>query len=634
MIKLKNVTISKYKSIKTDQRFEVEHDVTVLVGKNESGKTAILEAIAKSNPFPSQTLQLKTKHDYPKDEYQKFKRTKSGGKFIQCTYQLSEELLEEIGKDIGPNSLNTTEVSPEVSYGDPEPYFYTIYTDEEYFFEFLCEKYGLTDVSLLSTVRQLHEQDEISKFLDDSPPPEVAALLEEISSKFDNESDPEFRLWDYVEKTWLRPNLPKYLYYSEYHQLPSEIDLVALRIDDNSRPELKTSRALFDLANLDVEELIADDDEASISALEGAGRQISATLSQYWTTNKNLRVKFHIPREKNVHGNPYLKVRVSDGPDSMTLPLASRSSGFRWFFSFFVWFSKIQEDSDSQYVLLLDEPGLSLHASAQENLLRFIEDLATDYQIIYTTHSPFMIASEKLHRVRTVADKGNGTQILDRVRENDPDTLFPMQAALGYDIAQNLYVSRNHLLVEGMSDEMYLKVMSSILRNRGRICLRDDISIVPANGVDKVVTYISFFYGQRLSFACLLDSITDKTGKQRITHLIEKEMIHEDQVIYYSKFNEDADRSGDIEDLFELQEYVSLFNAAFAELYNIKPNELDPNGDRIVKQISRKIGKRRFDHYPPAKAFSRLSGDAHLIGDDTLDRFENIFEEVNKLFPE
>lgn len=86
----------------------------------------------------------------------------------------------------------------------------------------------------------------------------------------------------------------------------------------------------------------------------------------------------------------YLNIRIYNTKHRVTLPLKNRSKGFLWFFSFLVWFSKIQGKKDTNYILLLDEPGLSLHASAQNDLLRFIEEkLAPEYQVLYTTHSPF-----------------------------------------------------------------------------------------------------------------------------------------------------------------------------------------------------------------------------------------------------
>ena len=80
----------------------------------------------------------------------------------------------------------------------------------------------------------------------------------------------------------------------------------------------------------------------------------------------------------------YLNIRIYNSKHRVTLPLKNRSKGFLWFFSFLVWFSKIQGNKDSKYILLLDEPGLSLHASAQNDLLRFIDEkLAPEYQVIY-----------------------------------------------------------------------------------------------------------------------------------------------------------------------------------------------------------------------------------------------------------
>ena len=154
---------------------------------------------------------------------------------------------------------------------------------------------------------------------------------------------------------------------------------------------------------------------------------------------------------------------------------------------------------------MLDEPGLNLHASAQEDLLNFIKDLTDDYQVIYTTHSPFMIDSERLDNVRTIyEDNKKGSIIHETIQEKDPNTLFPLQAALGYDIAQNLFISKNNLLVEGVSDLVYLNFMSNLLLNEGRASLDDKITIVPTGGADKISTFISLLRGSKLNTICLL----------------------------------------------------------------------------------------------------------------------------------
>ncbi len=120
-------------------------------------------------------------------------------------------------------------------------------------------------------------------------------------------------------------------------------------------------------------------------------------------------------------------------------------------------------------ILLLDEPGLTLHATAQADFLRYINELATKHQVLYTTHSPFMIHSDRLNQVRVVEDqKTIGTIISDNISGSDPRTIFPLQAALGWTIAQNLFISERNLLVEGPSDLIYLKSVSALLETQGR----------------------------------------------------------------------------------------------------------------------------------------------------------------------
>lgn len=48
MIRLVKATINRYKCIEKEQSFDVEDNITVLVGMNESGKTSILESLSKA----------------------------------------------------------------------------------------------------------------------------------------------------------------------------------------------------------------------------------------------------------------------------------------------------------------------------------------------------------------------------------------------------------------------------------------------------------------------------------------------------------------------------------------------------------------------------------------------------------
>jgi predicted ATP-dependent endonuclease of OLD family len=317
------------------------------------------------------------------------------------------------------------------------------------------------------------------------------------------------------------------------------------------------------------------------------------------------------------------------------LPLDRRSKGFNWFFSFIVWFSKIQADRNTDYILLLDEPGLNLHASAQADLLRFFDDLSKNYQIIYTTHSPFMVESNKLNKVRTCYEGEEGTKISDSIQERDPNTLFPLQAALGYDIAQNLFISKNNLLVEGPADLIYLTILSNILESEKRSFLNPAFTIVPVGGLDKVATFISLLRGSKLNVVCLLDSFTDPAGKQRVDDLIYHKIIHVKNMHFFDEFANNGKSQADIEDLFTKDDYLKIFNTAFVGRYpEIQIGSLDNRVDTIVKQISAIISQPRFNHYTAANKLNQLAVDKSFFSVQSLNNFEKLFASINRLVQE
>lgn len=283
--------------------------------------------------------------------------------------------------------------------------------------------------------------------------------------------------------------------------------------------------------------------------------------------------------------------------------------------------------------MLLDEPGLNLHAAAQSDLLDFINDLSSNYQIVYTTHSPFMIESSRLDRVRTILETETGSVVSDSLQEKDPNTLFPLQAALGYDIAQNLFISRKNLLVEGSSDLVYLQVMSSVLEEAGRASLSSDITIVPVGGLDRVSTFISLLRGNKLDIVCLLDSSVDARSKGRLNRLISDKLIERSRVLYFDRFLNGCSEA-DIEDLFTKQEYLTWFREAFPEHKSIKMDDLNARIPRITMQIAQYLGLSRFNHYLPAKVLLSKNYKAADFDEGTLQRFEQLFMTVNELMDE
>lgn len=649
-MKLKDVKIHKYKSFETPQEFELESDITVLVGMNESGKTSALESLAKTHYFQDdEDFKFNSTHDYPRKDKKRMEKANENPQAITCTYEIDDNLLKSIEKELGEGVLKSKTFTVTSKYDNSKSIGLSV--DAKKFIEFKTKELGIASNVLTDKILKVKSKLELEalekEYTEENKTNGIKSLLQYFENKNNWTHDP---IGEYVYRMLLKPKMPKFLYYDEYYSLPSRISIEKLNSDtlDSSENEYKTAKALFELADINTEEILESESfEDYIAELEATESIISEELFKYWQTNKNLSITFQIDKvakkENRTIRTNYGQQQVTDvnivehvldirvKNKGVSLPLKNRSKGFNWFFSFLVWFKKIQEDQDSNYILLLDEPGLNLHASAQADLLRFLEDLSENYQIVYSTHSPFMIVSDKLQRVRTVLETDKGSIISNSVQEKDPNTLFPLQAALGYNIAQNLFISKKNLLVEGVSDLIYLQTMSAILEDTGKDGLNSEITIVPTGGLEKVSTFISLLRGNDLQNISLLDSYTDPKGKAKLDNLIVQKIINEKNILFFHEFIENR-KKADIEDLFTTKEYLEFFNEAFKEHKDIKEAELNADIESILLQINKHLNIDRFNHYRPANLLAQKGMKAKDFDQQTLDNFEKVFKKINKLF--
>jgi len=635
-MKLKKVEILKYKSYTEKQSFEVEDDITILVGMNESGKTAALEAIAKTNYFQDdEDFKFNVTRDYPRRERRKMEKSGDNPDAIACTYQIEDKLVSLIEDELGSDALSSKCFEYTKKYSGLGIWS-GVSINREKFSEFQTSKLGISSKILNERLSKVTSTDELTQLIESYEEDKYKEGLKSLEVFYSNQWDwKSDALSEYVARVFLKPNFPKFLYYDEYFALPSRISIEDLENNKLPDNDLKTAKALFELADINTSELIKSENfENFISELESTEAIISEELFKYWRTNKNLNITFQIDSVTDANlrvVNHVLDIRVKN--KGVSLPLRNRSKGFNWFFSFLVWFKKIQEDTETKYILLLDEPGLNLHASAQADLLRFLEDLSVDYQIIFTTHSPFMIPSDSLERVRTVFEEEKTSVVSDSIQEKDPNTLFPLQAALGYDIAQNLFLSKKNLLVEGVSDLIILTAISGLLESLEREGLREGVTIVPTGGLEKVATFISLLRGSQLEIVCLLDSYNDVKARAKMENLIADKIISQSKVRFFHDFIDTHDKA-DLEDLFSKEDYLKLFNSAFSEYDDIEVSDFNPNIDRIIIQINKIIQKDRFNHFRPANEIAKLGADQNTFNEATLDNFEKVFKEINSLFDE
>lgn len=642
MIKLKNVVINKYKSFLEKQEIEIEDGVTRIVGKNESGKTALLEAMAKFNYFDpkDKTFTFNSTNDYPRGELKRYQQEYSNEDFdvITCTFELSDDLLNQILEDVGKDVFTSKSIIVAKTYNNSKK-FYNISINIKNFIKQFLQNYTIEENMMQELIKSNSLEELVEKLKEIE---ELTDVYKELKTKYidSHKTDNENRLASYIISKYIEPNLPEFLYFDEYYSLPGTINLQKFlngQVDDTfTKEQNDITKALFELSNIDIKKVMDSNNyEDFIAELEATSNNITDKLLEYWTTNKNLEINFEIQTKENTSTRNFeklLQIRIKNTKHRVTLPLKNRSKGFIWFFSFLVWFSKVQEKKN--LIILLDEPGLNLHAEAQADLLKYIDkELLPRYQVIYTTHSPFMIESDKLDEVRTVYDSNDskvGSIISNALEEKDQGTLFPLQAALGYNLAQNLYISDKNLLVEGVADLMFLTVMSGILKENNREGLNEDITIVPVGGLDKVATFISLLRGNELNMVCLLDTFIDQKGKKRLEDLIKDKIIKEKQIKFFDQYI-DRLNIAEIEDMFEIEEYLKLFNEEFSKDYkSISKKEIDINKP-IIPQINQIIQKNRFNHYRPSRYLTSLCVGKDYFSESTLARFEALFKDINNL---
>lgn len=438
MITLSKAELHPYRCIETVQTLEFSTPVTTLVGCNEAGKTSILESLAKSNYYTKSDPRFiyNPELDYPRRQKRKLDHLSEAPVATVLTYTVSPKLQEEIREEmlLEPRKNQFTRIT---SYNGTRTVTNNAFTYNPYvFWKNYTEQVAPNLIPFQRTLAGMRTKEHFAQFCKVTMP----RLLEEqdrealtgLGKFFENPHGWENPLNEYVFRTYLLPHIPKFLFYDTNHMLPSRICLDRLYDKTELQPSEYTAQALLSLLDIPIETLLLSEDLPAYRAdLEIMQAELTQTFLQAWTGNPNLRIELELCREtaeperakgwfplrkrRKPEEHTYLDLYVKDVQSMVSLPLKSRSKGFRYFFSFWVWFKAIQKRETQPYFLLLDEPNLYLHETAQTDLLHFFDDLSTDYQLLYTTHSPYLTRSGR-NNIYVVENGDSGTII----REQNP----------------------------------------------------------------------------------------------------------------------------------------------------------------------------------------------------------------------
>ncbi len=333
--------------------------------------------------------------------------------------------------------------------------------------------------------------------------------------------------------------------------LPNRIDMEDIITGNEQVEGYKAARNFLAIAQLDYSFFQQPSSRILKQKIENLNHSLTHNFQDFWQQSIGRNNKIHIQFELDHYnasygvkaGKPYLEFWIKD--EGERLYPKQRSRGVRWFLSFYMEL-KASANINKQMVLLVDEPGVSLHARAQEDVLKVFEDIKDKIQVIYTTHSPHLVEINKLHRVLAVQRDNldslrSTTRILDPLRLSaaSPDTLSPLQSILGNPVAGEGFSSKEFNLIINDTGSFYiLNAIIHLMEFKG------NISVIPSTNVASIPLLCNIFMGWGLEFAVLLfrndienhvgetlkDILfqTDKNGRELIILMPEQFLNSED----------------------------------------------------------------------------------------------------------
>ncbi|MBP8791988.1 MAG: AAA family ATPase [Lutibacter sp.] len=579
--------VINFRSIEESDWIEIS-DNSCLVGTNEAGKTNLLLALWKLNPANNEPIV--PLNDFPRNIYSKYKiDNHSKDVFIKADFILDDKFANEISSELKCDFEQIKRVLVQRNYEGSYDISFPYSEVRSFSSERIIGILNGFKSEIEKEDFYIKESDENKKILNDFIEDEKNNYTEDyfnktqvletnsnvdllIENNFKRKKNiPEFiqdklitKMYFFINAFDAKPietskeirqkilkKIPKFVFYSDYGNLDSEIflprvieDLERDDLSESARAKVRTLEVLFKYVGLSPQEIyelgndrkvvvktmdynnrVVSTEEEDLSEeevkewsekkkergvlLRSAATELSTSFKKWWLQGDYI---FDFQADGN-----HFRINVSDKLRPEQIELEGRSRGLQWFFSFFLVFLVETKEEHSNTILLLDEPGLSLHPIAQYDLAKFFKKLSEDNQLIYTSHSPFLVDMDNLANVKAVyVDSETGrTKVSSNLRYNDSDSeksIYPIHAALGLTVSDTLLLGCKPILVEGPSDQIYLTLIKRFLIGIGKLQYSKEIVFIPTGGV-KGMSPVSKLVASRDNElpVVLLDS--DKAGE-------------------------------------------------------------------------------------------------------------------------
>ncbi|NJO81447.1 MAG: AAA family ATPase [Blastochloris sp.] len=567
--KLVRFRVTNFRSVEDSGWIDVD-DVTALIGTNESGKSNLLLPLWKLNPAKDGAIHPTS--DFPRKHFTAFRSAETKPVFIEAEFAVHGSLRTQLARKAGLSEDAVAKVTVRRRLdGSHEIDFPLVPQDRTVLAETLASLLDSARSDIDSIEPMKTEQELTSSIFDaiataqgslptsgdcdlgrvakvrtplsslnlESAPktssivPRFQRLREEIDSHHSNLSKPHPRDSGEV-KTLILSSLPKFVYYSNYGNLDSEIYLphviqnLSREVDlgQKERAKARTLKVLFEFVDLQPQEILdlgkdvhaqgqqpteaqveqsAEKKKERSILLQSASTRLTEEFRQWWKQG-DYRFRFEADGD-------HFRIWVADDRRPEEVELEGRSTGLQWFLSFYLVFLVESQDTHSGSILLLDEPGLSLHPLAQRDLSDFFDGLAERNQLLYTTHSPFLVDADRLDRARKVfvAPDGTSKATSDLGADGGDPTKrgagYAVHAALGLSVAEGLLIGCEPVIVEGPSDQHYLTAIKTLLIRNGSLKPGREIIFPPAGGAKGIKAVASILGGRDEALPlALLDS--------------------------------------------------------------------------------------------------------------------------------
>lgn len=674
-MRLKRARVQKYRSIIDSGEFNIEEMKTILVGPNEAGKSALLQALQQLNAPPG-IPGFKPLRDYPRSLYNtdivRSKAVPNDITVVEGEFGLEEKDRAQIADEFKDCTLTVGRTLANTSWyklngGPPDPQFRDIKAALGNLATFAAghETASAEDGSspphlALASITDQWTDDTV---LDGRSAEAIDAWLAPVAALITESHPEEQALLEQTRKAlslvgqrqkltdFLSRQIPVFVLFNNYFRVRPLVHLGHLadrterqllddaQYDYGNNCLLKllgfTARELSDLGKA-VEPDQANDAELQryrdqldnrAYQLNAASVDLTRAIREIWVPDEN---KAEADKLRIRVDQQYLKVVVEDEL-GVEIEFDQRSEGFQWLVSFFVVFFAEATGMHSNAILLLDEPGLSLHGLKQREFRRTISGLAKSNQTLYTTHSPFLVGPDELGLVRVVelTHRKKGTIVHTQVTADDPGALLPLQEALAYDLAQSLFAQQRNLILEGLTDLFYLEATADLLRSEYIADLDTNIALIPATSAAMVVYYATILHARKLKVAVLLDS--DTAGDEAASQAVLLHSLGTKGIIRTKEAYTGSGMRVEIEDLLR---HTLVGIAKFELNWDITAAAAEQPNRQIVEIFKSEIPN--FSKYKLAKAYVRWTR-SHGANDLSITervQWTTLVEKINASFDE